>query len=80
MEYGIQNNPNDWKLYYDLGFVYYMNLKDYGKLRTRLSVDPKCRMRIRSFGCWRRRWRNMRESLIPQECCGPRPTRTARTS
>ncbi len=31
MEYGIQNNPNDWKLYYDLGFVYYMNLKDYGK-------------------------------------------------
>jgi hypothetical protein len=30
MEYGIQNNPNDWKLYYDLGFVYYTNLKDYG--------------------------------------------------
>ena len=31
MEYGVQNNPNDWKLYYDLGFVYYMNLKDYRK-------------------------------------------------
>ena len=31
MEYGIQNNPQDWKLYYDLGFVYYMNLKDYPK-------------------------------------------------
>jgi len=31
MEYGIQNNPSDWKLYYDLGFVYYMNLKDYRK-------------------------------------------------
>jgi tetratricopeptide (TPR) repeat protein len=31
MEYGIQNNPNNWKLYYDLGFVYYMNLKDYSK-------------------------------------------------
>jgi tetratricopeptide (TPR) repeat protein len=31
MEYGIQNNPNDWKLYYDLGFVNYMNLKDYPK-------------------------------------------------
>jgi tetratricopeptide (TPR) repeat protein len=31
MEYGIQNNPDDWKLYYDLGFVYYMNLKDYAK-------------------------------------------------
>src|SRR5580658_3090762 len=31
MEYGIQNNPDDWKLYYNLGFVYYMNLKDYKK-------------------------------------------------
>ena len=31
MEYGIKNNPDDWKLYYDLGFVYYMNLKDYPK-------------------------------------------------
>jgi tetratricopeptide (TPR) repeat protein len=30
MEYGIENNPNDWKLYYNLGFVYYTNLKDYG--------------------------------------------------
>jgi tetratricopeptide (TPR) repeat protein len=31
MEYGIQNNPNNWKLYYDLGFVCYMNLNDYRK-------------------------------------------------
>jgi tetratricopeptide (TPR) repeat protein len=31
MEYGIQNNPNNWKLYYDLGFVYYMNLNAYRK-------------------------------------------------
>jgi tetratricopeptide (TPR) repeat protein len=31
IEYGIQNNPNEWKLYYDLGFVYYMELKDYAK-------------------------------------------------
>jgi tetratricopeptide (TPR) repeat protein len=31
MEYGIQNNPDNWKLYYDLGFIYYMNLKDYQK-------------------------------------------------
>jgi tetratricopeptide (TPR) repeat protein len=29
MEYGIQNNPNEWHLYYDLGFVYYMDLKNY---------------------------------------------------
>jgi tetratricopeptide (TPR) repeat protein len=31
MEYGIQNNPDNWRLYYDLGFVYYMNLQDYKK-------------------------------------------------
>jgi len=31
MEYGIQNNPDNWQLYYDLGFVYYTELKDYRK-------------------------------------------------
>jgi tetratricopeptide (TPR) repeat protein len=31
MEYGIQNNPNNWRLYYDLGFLYYMELKDAKK-------------------------------------------------
>jgi tetratricopeptide (TPR) repeat protein len=29
VEYGIRNNPDDWHLYYDLGFIYYMDLKDY---------------------------------------------------
>jgi tetratricopeptide (TPR) repeat protein len=29
MKYGIQNNPENWRLYYDLGFVYYTELKDY---------------------------------------------------
>jgi tetratricopeptide (TPR) repeat protein len=29
MEYGIQHNPDDWQLYYNLGFVYYTELKDY---------------------------------------------------
>ena len=28
---GINNNPNDWNLYYQLGFVYYMDLKDYAR-------------------------------------------------
>ena len=28
LEGGIRNNPDDWKLYYDLGFFYYMDLKD----------------------------------------------------
>lgn len=31
IEYGIRNNPDNWKLYYDLGFVYYTELKDYKK-------------------------------------------------
>src|SRR5579871_606594 len=28
-QYGIRNNPTDWHLYYDLGFIYYIELKDY---------------------------------------------------
>jgi hypothetical protein len=28
VEYGIRNNPDDWHLYYDLGFIYY-DLKNY---------------------------------------------------
>lgn len=31
MEYGIEHNPNEWQLYYDLGFVYYTAFKDYKK-------------------------------------------------
>src|SRR5262249_11094272 len=31
MEFGIANNPDDWHLYYDLGFVYYTELHDYAK-------------------------------------------------
>jgi tetratricopeptide (TPR) repeat protein len=28
-EFGIRNNPNAWQLYYNAGFIYYMELKDY---------------------------------------------------
>lgn len=31
VEKGIQANPDAWKLYYELGFIYYMELKDYPK-------------------------------------------------
>jgi tetratricopeptide (TPR) repeat protein len=31
MEYGIQHNPGNWRLYYELGFVYYTELKNYKK-------------------------------------------------
>jgi tetratricopeptide (TPR) repeat protein len=29
VEYGIRCNPDNWRLYYDLGFIYYLDLKDY---------------------------------------------------
>lgn len=41
MEYGIQNNPSDWKLYYDLGFVYYMDVKDYAKAAAAFERGSK---------------------------------------
>ncbi len=31
MEYGIRQNPDNWRLYYNLGFVYYTEFKDYKK-------------------------------------------------
>jgi tetratricopeptide (TPR) repeat protein len=31
MEYGVEHNPDDWHLYYDLGFIYYTELHDYAK-------------------------------------------------
>lgn len=31
MRYGIEHNPDNWRLYYDLGFVYYTELHDYKK-------------------------------------------------
>ena len=31
VEKGIKNNPDYWRFYYDLGFIYYKDLKDYQK-------------------------------------------------
>ena len=32
VEHGIRNNPDNWKLYYELGFIYYyMESKNYAK-------------------------------------------------
>jgi len=43
MEYGIQHNPDNWQLYYNLGFVYYTELHDYkkaGEVFARGSAVP----------------------------------------
>ena len=31
VERGIQANPDQWKLYYNLGFIYYLEIHDYAK-------------------------------------------------
>ncbi len=31
MQYGIEHNPDQWRLYYNLGFLYYTEFKDYAK-------------------------------------------------
>jgi tetratricopeptide (TPR) repeat protein len=31
MKYGIAQNPDQWRLYYNLGFLYFTELKDYAK-------------------------------------------------
>lgn len=33
-KHGIAANPNQWRLYYDLGFLYYWHLKDYPDAAT----------------------------------------------
>ena len=43
---GIQNNPDEWKLWSDLGFVYYWELSDYQKASQAFlegSKNPKAR-------------------------------------
>ncbi len=31
LNYGIEHNPDQWRLYYNLGFLYYTELKDYAR-------------------------------------------------
>src|SRR6202030_2542646 len=40
-EFGIRNNPNQWHLYYDLGFIYYMELKDYADAEKAFADGAK---------------------------------------
>ena len=41
IQYGIQNNPDNWRLYYDLGFLYYMDLKDYPRAAEAFAQGSK---------------------------------------
>jgi tetratricopeptide (TPR) repeat protein len=44
LERGLKANPEEWRLYYDMGFVYYFDMKDYEKASKALyegSKNPK---------------------------------------
>jgi hypothetical protein len=41
VEFGIRNNPNLWHLYYDLGFIYYMDLADYDNAEKAFADGAK---------------------------------------
>jgi len=41
MQYGIEHNPDTWQLYYDLGFVYYTELKDYRQAAAVFEAGSK---------------------------------------
>jgi len=41
MKYGIEHNPDQWRLYYNLGFLYYTELKDYAKAADAFAEGAK---------------------------------------
>ena len=41
MKYGIEHNPHQWRLYYNLGFLYYTELKDYAKAADAFAQGAK---------------------------------------
>ncbi len=41
MKYGIEHNPDQWQLYYNLGFLYYTEFKDYAKAADAFAQGAK---------------------------------------
>jgi len=41
MQYGIEHNPNNWRLYYNLGFLYFTEFKDYAKAADAFEAGAK---------------------------------------
>jgi hypothetical protein len=41
MKYGIEHNPGQWRLYYNLGFLYYTELKDYAHAADAFAAGAK---------------------------------------
>jgi tetratricopeptide (TPR) repeat protein len=40
-EFGIRNNPNQWHLYYNLGFIYYLELGDFANAEMAFANGAK---------------------------------------
>lgn len=41
MRYGIEHNPDQWRLYYNLGFLYFTEFKDYSKAADAFAQGAK---------------------------------------
>jgi tetratricopeptide (TPR) repeat protein len=41
MQYGIEHNPANWRLYYNLGFLYFTEFKDYAKAANAFEAGAK---------------------------------------
>jgi len=41
MKYGVEHNPDQWRLYYNLGFLYYTEFKDYAKAAEAFAQGAK---------------------------------------
>ena len=41
LKYGIEHNSDQWRLYYDLGFLYFTEFKDYGKAADAFAAGAR---------------------------------------
>ncbi len=41
MKFGIEHNPEQWRLYYNLGFIYYTELKDYARASEAFAAGSR---------------------------------------
>jgi tetratricopeptide (TPR) repeat protein len=41
MKYGVEHNPDNWRLYYNLGFLYFTEFKDYAKAGEAFAAGAK---------------------------------------
>ncbi len=75
MKYGIEHNPDQWRLYYNLGFLYYTEFKDYPKAANAFLLGSQLPVTNEFMPVLQRGWHSMRENSTQRGCCGLPPTR-----